>query len=130
MAAGGSGLARVRDRVRPWLEGAGLQGAEVDEVLIAVGEACANAVEHSGAQSADGQAAACIECVCDAAGVRIVVSDRGTWKQPDTGVDNRRGRGRLLMANLVDRMSIEPGPQGTTVELVKARRDLERSARA
>jgi hypothetical protein len=54
--------------------------------------------------------------------VHVVVTDRGNWKVPasDPSVPaNGRGRGRMMMAALVDRLDIRTGPDGTTVELIK-----------
>jgi hypothetical protein len=52
--------------------------------------------------------------------VRVVITDRGTWR--DTGAGSgpdTRGRGRAMMIGLVDRVEIRTGPDGTTVELTK-----------
>ena len=47
---GGAGaLVEARQRLRDWLSRAGLLESTLLEVLIAVGEATTNAVEHSGA---------------------------------------------------------------------------------
>ena len=121
---GGSGLALVRDQLREWLQSAGLVDPVLHEILIAAGEACTNAVEHSGAQAGVGEPAAWIEGTCDATQVRIVVTDRGRWKEPDltAAATGRRGRGRLVMGSLADRMDIRTGPSGTVVELIKKRR--------
>jgi anti-anti-sigma factor len=121
--AGAAGLPPVRARIRDWLREAGLVGPELDEVVIAVGEACSNVIEHSGADSADGSPAGWVECSRDAAEVRILVCDRGRWRppDPDTGARRRRGRGRSIMAALMDRMSIRTDSGGTVVELVKER---------
>jgi anti-sigma regulatory factor (Ser/Thr protein kinase) len=121
---GGSGLSLVRDRLRDWLLGVGLVEPELHEVLIAAGEACTNAVEHSGAEASGGEPAAWIKGTCDATQVRIVVADRGRWKEQESPpvATGRRGRGRLVMVSLVDRMDIRTGPSGTVVELIKERR--------
>lgn len=122
--AGGSGLSVVRDRLRNWLQEVGLAEPDLHELLIAAGEACTNAVEHSGARSDGGEPAAWISGTCDKTQIRIVVTDRGRWKEPESAPapTGRRGRGRLVMVNLVDRMDIRTGPDGTVVELIKERR--------
>lgn len=120
-SSGGSGLALTRDGLRRWLQATGLPQRARDEVLIAAGEACSNVVEHSGAQPGpDAQPAAIIRATCEPSRVRVVVTDRGKWKDPVT-VSGRgsRGRGRLMMAGLVDDVMIRTGPTGTTVELIK-----------
>jgi anti-sigma regulatory factor (Ser/Thr protein kinase) len=104
-----------------WLCRHGVREPQLHEILIATGEACANAVEHSGAEGSRAGPAAWIEASCDQATVRIVVADRGVWKEPDPAgsLGGRRGRGRLLMAELMDQAAIRTGPSGTTVQLVK-----------
>jgi anti-sigma regulatory factor (Ser/Thr protein kinase) len=104
-----------------WLCRQGVREPQLHEILIAAGEACANAVEHSGAQGSLAGPAAWIEASFDQATVRIVVADRGVWKEPDPAgaLGGRRGRGRLLMAKLMDQTAIRTGPTGTTVQLVK-----------
>jgi anti-anti-sigma factor len=120
---GGSGLARTRDSLRGWLREAGITEPDLDEILIATGEACWNAVEHSGADHNGAQPPAWIRVTCDERRVRVVVADHGRWKEPDLAAvrAGSRGRGRLMMVNLVDHMEIHTGPNGTTVELVKER---------
>jgi anti-sigma regulatory factor (Ser/Thr protein kinase) len=122
-AAGGAGLGPVRDRLRTWLQGAGLAEPDLHGVLIAAGEACSNVVEHSGAEPDADRPAAWIRASCDGGWVRVVVTDRGRWKAPvRTTGRGSRGRGRLMMAGLVDHVSILTGPDGTTVELIKEHR--------
>jgi len=127
---GGSGLALTRDRLRGWLHRAGVPEPDLHLILMAAGEACSNAVEHSGAQPTDADPAAWIRVTCEDALVRVVVADRGVWKEPDTAraQSGRRGRGRLMMANLVEHMDIHTGPTGTTVELVKEIRRMNSQA--
>ncbi|HEX3828701.1 MAG TPA: ATP-binding protein [Sporichthyaceae bacterium] len=123
-AAGPSTLFPVRAQIRAWLQDAGVVGRELDEFVIAIGEACANVIEHSGAQAAGGHEAGWIECSADSTHVRVVVRDRGRWRPPDPVADapRNRGRGRSIMAALADRMSISTGSDGTAVELVKERK--------
>jgi anti-anti-sigma factor len=121
--AGPSGLGAVRVEIRAWLRDVGFAGRELDEFVIAIGEACANVIEHSGARAAVGQSAGWVECSADSTQVRVVVLDRGRWRPPDPDTDttSNRGRGRSIMAALADRMSIRTGSDGTVVELVKER---------
>lgn len=119
----GSGLGAVRDSLSDWLRRQGVGEPELHHILIAAGEACSNAVEHSGAQHSSADPPAWIEATADEETVRIVVADRGRWKKPDPTATRRalRGRGRLLMTKLMDHVYIGTGPTGTTVQLVKAR---------
>jgi anti-sigma regulatory factor (Ser/Thr protein kinase) len=123
-AAGGSGLILARDGLRTWLSATGMPEVDLDEVLIAAGEACANAVEHSGALPDGATPAAWITATSEPGRVRVVVSDRGRWKEPipASARSARRGRGRSMMAALVDHLEIRAGSDGTIVELIKERR--------
>jgi anti-sigma regulatory factor (Ser/Thr protein kinase) len=99
-----------------------VQEPALHEILIACGEACANAVEHSGALSHGDEPGIRVTATRLSWGVRVIVSDRGHWKVPasePTVPVNGRGRGRMMMAALVDRLDIRTGPEGTTVELIK-----------
>ncbi|HEX3826699.1 MAG TPA: ATP-binding protein [Sporichthyaceae bacterium] len=120
--AGGVGLGRARDSLRDWLAHAGVPEPALHEILIACGEACANAVEHSGARPDAGVPGIQVTATRSARSVQVVVTDRGNWKVPasePTVPSNGRGRGRMMMAALVDHLDIRTGPDGTTVELIK-----------
>jgi len=121
-AAGGVGLGRARDNLREWLVRAGVPEPALHEILIACGEACANAVEHSGALPNGVQPGIQVTATRSSRAVQVVVTDSGNWKIPasDPSVPSGgRGRGRMMMAALVDHLDIRTGPEGTTVELIK-----------
>lgn len=119
MASGAVGLALTRDSMRPWLRSVGMGDPDLHQLLIAVGEACSNVVEHSGADRSGEHPPAWVEANCDGGRVRITVTDRGRWKESDPVPNGKRGRGWLMMKNLVDQAYIHRGANGTTVELVK-----------
>lgn len=100
----------ARHAVRAWLARVGV-GAPVDaDLLLASGEAIANAVEHSGTGEVE------VELIPPTAGsIGIVVRDHGRWKQPV--VNQNRGRGFGLMRALADECVVERSPVGTTVRL-------------
>ncbi len=115
----GAQLGVLRRRLRDWLADAGLSASETGDVLIAVGEACANAVEHAGTP-----ADAAIDVSARVVGGDIVlqVRDRGSWRPAEARPD--RGQGLRLMRILMDEIQISRGVDGTCVEL---RRALARS---
>ena len=120
--AGGVGLGLARDNLRDWLARAGVPEPALHEILIACGEACANAVEHSGAQPRAGDPGIRVTATRNGGRVQVVVTDHGNWKVPasEPAVPaNGRGRGRMMMAALVDHLDIRTGPDGTIVELIK-----------
>jgi len=92
---------------------------QIDEVKIALIEACINAFEHS--HSAEGKVYIKFEMNDDA--LKVVIQDFGTGFDPDN-VGKRggwRGNGVKIMRGLMDRVDIDSGPGGTTITMVKAR---------
>lgn len=102
-------LSRMRRALRHWLVAAGADEAEVDDILVACGEACANAVEHAYGPS-DGEFI--VEGSLRGGEVVITVRDQGRWRPP-RGV--QRGRGTGLMHSLMDDVSIDHHAAGTSV---------------
>ncbi|MEA2232547.1 MAG: hypothetical protein QOD83_2363 [Solirubrobacteraceae bacterium] len=105
-------LSDLRSRLRAWLRGAGATAREAGDVLIAVGEACANAIEHAAASSS-----AVIDVRAQISGPEVVLSvrDRGTWRP--AGGQSDRGHGLRLMRMLMDTVNIATGDEGTRVQL-------------
>ena len=110
-------LTPVRDRLRAWLGQCGLAPQQVLDVLIAAGEACANALEHGHRDLG----AAPIRLVATALPDRLHlrVTDSGSWKpsDPKPPGPSLRGRGIALMRAVMQQVTITPGPEGTTVEM-------------
>ncbi|WP_240762894.1 MULTISPECIES: ATP-binding protein [unclassified Micromonospora] len=116
LAADPAQLSPAREALRAWLTGAGVDEADVEVVLIAVGEACANAIEH-GYRFAPG-ASVTVSARLRAERLEVEIRDTGGWREgPSQGRD--RGRGRLIMARLMDEAQLDGTPDGTTVRLVK-----------
>jgi serine phosphatase RsbU (regulator of sigma subunit)/anti-sigma regulatory factor (Ser/Thr protein kinase) len=109
--AAGQELAPARRELRRWLQTTPLDDRARDDVLLAAGEACANAVEHA----YDG-AAGTVELVAavDGDAVDLVVTDHGHWREPRPST---RGRGLGIMRRLVDDVDVETGEAGTRVHL-------------
>jgi anti-anti-sigma factor len=105
-------LAPMRTALRSWLVGAGATAAETADVLIAVGEACANAVEHAGPRRAG---PVDVRARMVGAEAVLTVRDRGTWRPPSARAD--RGHGLRLMRLLMDAVEVTPAEDGTHVQL-------------
>ncbi|WP_237555205.1 MULTISPECIES: SpoIIE family protein phosphatase [unclassified Streptomyces] len=107
-------LSTVRGALRGWLANAGLNPRQAQDVLVAAGEACANAVEHGRRAGPGGRVRLLASTTADT--LRLTVTDNGRWRTPGVtpGVD--RGRGIALMRALVHQVVITPGPEGTTVD--------------
>jgi PAS domain S-box-containing protein len=118
-------LALLRTRLRQWLSAAGLRPPEATDVMIAAGEATANAFEHSPAGRPDGVAPVEITLTARAAHtqIQLTVTDTGTWRSPaadqEEPTPGTRGHGLIFMHALMDDVTIEPSPRGTTVTLTK-----------
>ena len=99
---------------------------EVEDLRLAVGEACTYAVERAGTI----EATLTVLISLDETGLEIDVTDNVPQDTPkrmsaqdtdllaETGID-QEGLGALLMEILVDKVEIVPGPSGTTVHLTK-----------
>ena len=111
----------IRGRIAAFARAAGAGEGDLSELLAALGEALANAIEHSGTTEP-------IEVSAWVAGddLTVQVVDHGTGFIPDPIVPPRtprevlaeRGRGLLIMSRCADAISVESGPgRGTAVTL-------------
>ena len=129
-------LAYLRRRLREWLPAAGIGSAVATDVMIAAGEATANAVEHATEDRPDGAppvwvtltaemnpAPASPSAQVSRAAVRLTITDTGSWRPPPADrrepAPETRGHGIIFMHALMDDVTIEPSPEGTTVTLTK-----------
>jgi anti-sigma regulatory factor (Ser/Thr protein kinase) len=104
-------VSSARHAVARWLTGAGADDMELYELTVAIGDACANAVEHAygpgeatfevGAELVDGD-------------VVIDVRDAGRWRLPR---GSNRGRGLQLMDAFTDSLEIDKTDGGTHVRM-------------
>lgn len=108
-------LAASRTELRNWLGRAGVDPDETQNVLIAVGEALANAIEHGHRDHPGGTVSLRASALIDR--VHLSVVDTGAWKVPRPGADITRGRGVRLMRALMQDVTIQPEAAGTTVEM-------------
>ena len=104
-------VARLRRVVGQWATSSGASDEETHDLVLAVSEAVTNVVEH--AYTAPGGQVE-VEATIRQGLARIVVRDRGRWRpsRPDDG-----GRGLLLMRELIDKVDVVSGPDGTEVQL-------------
>ena len=102
-------LAEVRRVVRRWLRDQSVPEQESREVVLAVNEVCANAIEHAyppapaefelTARRIDGQ-------------LEFVVRDEGAWREAR---GENRGRGLMVVRSAMDEVEIKPSDSGTVV---------------
>jgi anti-sigma regulatory factor (Ser/Thr protein kinase) len=111
-------LAVIRAHLRSWLPTAAVHPSTAADVLLAVGEAAANAVEHA-VQGAAGDVVVEVTARTTNTGLAVTIRDNGRWYAPPPTAPGERGHGSRLMRALVDTVTITPTPQGTTVEMRK-----------
>jgi anti-anti-sigma factor len=104
-------VATLRRTVRPWATRSGASDEEAYDLVLAVGEAVTNVIEHA-YTSTGGQVE--VEATIREGLARIVVRDHGRWRPSRPG---EGGRGLLLMRGLMENVDVESGPGGTEVRL-------------
>jgi anti-sigma regulatory factor (Ser/Thr protein kinase) len=109
-------LAVIRAHLRSWLPSAAVSPATAADILLAVGEAASNAIEHA-VRGVARDVVVEVTARATTTGLALTVQDNGRWR---TGpAPGQRGHGSRLMRALVDTVTITPSPQGTTVEMRK-----------
>ena len=118
-------LALLRARLRQWLPAAGIGSREATDIMIAAGEAVANAYEHATAGRPADAPPVQITLTARVAHtmVQLTVADTGSWRSPpadrEQPAPGTRGHGVIFMHALMDDVTIDPSTHGTTVTLTK-----------
>lgn len=119
------------DKASAVAESMNMPADKVDEVRMAVVEACINAIEHS--RSRDGTIQLTISVLGgeEPETLRIVVSDRGIGFDPDKVVEpsiedklhavSKRGWGLKIIEGLMDTVEVQSSAEGTSVIMSKSR---------
>ncbi|MGV0850747.1 SpoIIE family protein phosphatase [Mycolicibacterium phlei] len=108
-------LAPTRKALRTWLTQAGVGPVQTMDVLVAVGEALANSIEHGHRDGRGGTVTLRATVLADRLDVTVV--DTGVWKPVHFDPAAHRGRGIALMRALMSDVSIDPGDGGTTTTM-------------
>jgi serine phosphatase RsbU (regulator of sigma subunit)/anti-sigma regulatory factor (Ser/Thr protein kinase)/transcriptional regulator with GAF, ATPase, and Fis domain len=109
-------LSRSRAALRSWLTRTRVGPDQARDMLVAAGEAVANAIEHGHRDSPDGIVTLRATALVDQ--VQLTVIDTGSWKPPRPVADRHRGRGITLMRALMQDVAIHPDGDGTTVHML------------
>jgi anti-sigma regulatory factor (Ser/Thr protein kinase) len=129
------GLAALRRQLRRWLAAVGTDEDTASDVLLACGEAAANAVEHAfagtAAEPGSTDPAGEHAFTASAAGpagefevelrigagreLTLQVADTGRWRAVPAPGD--RGRGLPMMRAVMDSVDVESGQNGTVVTM-------------
>lgn len=104
----------VRRAFERWLDANGIVEDERFAVIVATGEAMANAVEHAYAGSVGTVA---LEASLDDRQLHVVVEDAGRWRPAQRR--DERGRGLPLMRTMMDGVEIRTNSGRTSVRLTK-----------
>jgi serine phosphatase RsbU (regulator of sigma subunit)/anti-sigma regulatory factor (Ser/Thr protein kinase) len=108
-------LSQSRAALRSWLTQTRAGPDQAHDMLVAAGEAVANAIEHGHRDSPEGIIRLRATALADK--VQLTVADTGSWKPPRPDADRHRGRGMPLMRALMQDVTIHPDATGTTVHL-------------
>ena len=111
-------LRGLRRELAAWLAATQVTGDVRDEIILATHEAAANAIEHAQKGSK-----VTVRGVRDADKVIIVVANSGEWKAPRS-LDEMRGRGLILMKQLMSDLEVQVKSRRTVVRM---RKDLSAS---
>ncbi len=109
-------LRAMRARLRTWLGAYETDEAAVDELLLGVNEAAANAMEHA-EPGVNDAAAIVVSARVEHGRILAEVVDRGTWRNaaPTSG----RGRGLAVIGAVSDDLHVDRRRDGTTVRITK-----------
>lgn len=117
----GKYLERVRNFIEKMARECRLSESQIFDVKVAVGEACANAIEHGSPEGVKSHIE--VEVICDSNGMIIEVKDEGVFKRQAMEYDadglHHRGRGMAFMLALMDEVDVKIDHSGTTVRMFK-----------
>jgi anti-sigma regulatory factor (Ser/Thr protein kinase) len=102
-------LSHIRQMLRRWLRATGAHPDEIAALTLAVGEACANAIEHA---YAPGRASFELEASHALGVVTLAVRDNGRWRPPR---GQHRGRGLRMIEATVDEFDVRATDEGTEI---------------
>ncbi len=102
-------LRDIRLAVRRWLSAVGASPRAIADLLVAIGEACANAIEHA---YGPGSGNVMVHLELQLPDVLATIRDTGHWRPPR---QEDGGRGTLFMRDCSDQLRIDHGPTGTNV---------------
>jgi hypothetical protein len=98
-----------------WFQSIQIAPETADALVLGIGEAVANAIEHG--SSRDASQIVKVEIAVRDGEVIASVTDSGLWRPGVEGYFSGRGRGHLIMQSLLDDVDIDTDEQGTIVTL-------------
>jgi CheY-like chemotaxis protein/anti-sigma regulatory factor (Ser/Thr protein kinase) len=110
-------IAEARHRLRDWISGVDVGPQRESDILLAIGEAVTNAIEHG--SGGDATKTVSIEAFVRGHTVTATISDAGQWSG-DSSASQRnlqRGRGLTMINGLADDVKTSRTPGGTRITL-------------
>ena len=110
-------IAEARHRLRDWISGVDVDPQRESDILLAIGEAVTNAIEHG--SGGDATKTVSIEAFVRGHTVTATISDAGQWSG-DSSASQRslqRGRGLTMINGLADDVKTSRTPGGTRITL-------------
>jgi anti-sigma regulatory factor (Ser/Thr protein kinase) len=101
-------LAPMRHALQAWLTELGAN--DISDIVLAVDEAVANAIEHAGLAST---ASIAVEASVVGNTLQVEICDNGIWKEPTA--NDTRGRGLMIINAVMDGVAIERQDDNTRV---------------
>jgi signal transduction histidine kinase/serine phosphatase RsbU (regulator of sigma subunit)/CheY-like chemotaxis protein len=115
LPAEGTALGALRERLRRWLAGAEVAPADAADLLLAVGEAASNAIEHPVAPYPH---AIVVRARRTGDGAAVIqVRDHGRWNEEPS--EPHRGRGMAIMRAVAGDVGVERASDGTTITIMR-----------
>jgi serine/threonine-protein kinase RsbW len=108
-------LALIRVELRRWLAPLEMTGEAEEDMILAVGEAAANCIEHAYPEATEDDTVE-LTFWTEPDAVCIEIIDHGLWQTRPTE-PLERGRGIPIMRRLMGSVLINHGPDGTIVLL-------------
>lgn len=108
-------LPGLRRALRRWLRQAGVNEHDSTSVLVAVGEATSNAVEHAYVDTDTGLVRLTVRLGADDV-LSLEVIDTGRWRAASSHCQHR-GRGLPLMRATMEVVEVRSDQDGTTVRM-------------
>ena len=106
----------VRAGLRRLLRAVGAREDVTFQVLVACGEACANAIRHPIEPS---RAEFEVRAEADREQIRVIVRDFGRWRDEPSTEGDRGAMGLGLMRSLMDDVRLRPTGNGTFVRMLR-----------
>ncbi len=112
--AHGGNLAPMRAELRGWLQRQRVALGPADDLLLGVGEACSNAIEHAGRE--DGIGTVSVKITNHSSHVVANVADEGPWRTPNNR-GQLRGRGTSIMQHVSLHFTRSTDRHGTKITM-------------